>query len=467
MMPQGASLKSEETESQAEKEVIPENEIKIIFEEDSPDEFFSKAVDLAVSDPMKFASTYKEFFRGENYPDKEAPDGRLNALRVFAWGYANADNELDPEKRKEELIQKIKEAEEFYGSMEQRKKEIPEKVKRVSEELSIQEHSRPLSEQEVEESIKSFQSIFSEGEKSKNFGLFARYYLYATRGEFGMPSSSPYLDRQRTQDSNERVGSVIDNPEESKLVMQAVSEQIGRIIKGSNDSEKIAEINLENLNATQICMLLEGDFLHGSSIDSLDQIRKRGFLCREILDPNYDSMSMNRVSVSFGRQKEAVNEKLERNNYNNECIKQINKDTFFRKYRGNIARDYGAYDESTEWQLRFGEKKTRGANEDELYGRQSKISDIKVAGENAMTYIVREQDFSYELFANADTSHADEYCVGIGVPSTEIKGVIVDASSEKAIKKVLSKLAEFPFYIPAYDSETGVLLNEKMKELYK
>lgn len=80
---------------------------------------------------------------------------------------------------------------------------------------------------------------------------------------------------------------------------------------------------------------------------------------------------------------------------------------------------------------------------------------------------MREQKDSYELSAGTATSHSDEYGVGIGVPSTEIKGVIVDAMSETAVKKVFSELCKYPFYVPVYDSETGTLINESMKKLYE
>jgi len=69
--------------------------------------------------------------------------------------------------------------------------------------------------------------------------------------------------------------------------------------------------------------------------------------------------------------------------------------------------------------------------------------------------------------AGTATRHSDEYGVGIGVSSTEIKGVIVDATSEIAIEKVFSELCKYSFYIPVYDSESGTCINEEMKKLYK
>lgn len=463
MMPQGASLKSEETESQAEKEVIPENEIKIIFEEDSPDEFFSKAVDLAVSDPMKFANTYKEFFKGEDFPNK-VPDGRLNALRIFAWSFVDTDNEPEPEKQKEELLQNLKETRRFDDLMECRKKEVKASSEIILEELEIQGHGDPLSEREIEELVKTLQSNISQ-ENSQSWFYLECYYLHEHDG-LDMPTSLASRERDSNIDLNQRLQEITESPEESKQVLDMVSKKIGMIIASSNDQEIVAKANQENLNALPACVLTEGDLLHGGSIIDLDQIRKAGFLCREIVNPAYAEKSMqnNWASVSFSRQKNGVNTEKE---IKNPLIRLLSENSFFGQYQGNVASDYGAHDESVKHYLRTGEKRDKGSNEEELEERHLRLHDIRTAGDKAMTYILREQNDSYAQGANVRASRSDEYCVGIGVPSTEIKGVIVDASSEEAIKKVLSKLAEFPFFIPAYDSETGVLLNEKMKELYK
>ena len=237
------------------------------------------------------------------------------------------------------------------------------------------------------------------------------------------------------------------------------------IIVSSNDPGAVAKTNQENLDALSVCVLTEGDLLHGGSINNFDQIRKAGFICREIVDPEYAERSMqnNWASVSFSRQKNGVNTEKE---IKNPLTRLLNEHSFLGQYQGNVARDYGAHDESIRHYLQTGEKRDKGSNEEELEKRRWRFCDVRTSGDNAMTYILREQEDSYAR-DDAEASHSEEYCVGIGVPSTEIKGVIIDASSEKAIEKVLSKLAEFPFFIPAYDSETGVLLNEKMKELYK
>lgn len=461
IMPNEAQPEPEKSELQIEKEAAPENEIKKLFEENTPDSFFSKAVDFAVNDPIKFSNAYKEFFRGENFPDKEAPNGRLNALRMFAWGFINAENESDPGKKKKELIQKIKEAEEFCELMECRREEVKEKAEKIFDELKIQKHDDALSKGETEEIVEKLQS---NAHNEKNIFYIILYYLQE-KGEFFIPTSMAGK-KQRSQLLNQRIHEIMDNPEESRRALEIVSEKLRQIVEKSNNPESIIEANKININAPSVCILEEGDLLHGGPVSSMNGKRRKGFICREILNPDYKSLSMNWVSVSFGRQRKTVDEYLEQKNYANNFIRILEKNSFLGKYRGNVAYEYGAHDEAIRSFLKTGEKRIKKTNEKELENRIW-ASDIKAAGDDAITYILNKQKDAFEQGANVDSSHSDEYCVAVGVPSTEIKGVIIDADREEAIRKTFVEISKFPFYIPIYDSETGVLLNKKMRKLYR
>lgn len=471
------SLTQKEIEPKTETEIILDSELETLFAERKIDSFFEQSINYAISDPKNFCQFYKKFLAEKFSDDKFLQiydnDSRFHVLTDFNSRFTHKRENADFDKQKEQLLQEAKETKEFNELMIQRKRNAQEKSQKIFDELNIQEHGNIFSEKETNELIEQLRLNI---EDSRILKLLTHYYLYA-QGEFHMTSSmkehiawtqdKKYLDRK-----NERLADIWENPEEFKLVIDMLSEKLRTIIEKSNNPDAVALTNKENLTALPNYTLVKGDFLHGTTIDSLDKINKRGFLCRKILYPEYAKNSMSQIiggSVSFGKQtgSEIIEKRRMKNEYANILIQRYCRNSFLEKYRGNIASEYGAYDVSVRHYLRRGEQISKKSREEELKERKERIIDIKAAGDDAITYIMREQKDSYELSAGTATSHSDEYGVGIGVPSTEIKGVIVDATSETAVKKVLSELCKYPFYVPAYDSETGTLINESMKKLYE
>ncbi|MFA7245432.1 MAG: hypothetical protein WC070_04645 [Candidatus Magasanikbacteria bacterium] len=477
MREDGLTMEEMNQQTKKETETIESNkeQLEELFAKGEVDIFFVQAVKYATSDPQNFSQFYKKLFT-EKFPGKvlaQAPDAKLLVLGAFISRFTYIEGKPDFDKQKEQLLQQIKEAKEFSDLMEQRKREVRESSKKIFYELQIQEHANLLSEQEVEELIKNAQANI---EDPHILRLLISYYLY-TQGEFAMPNSSEskYLMRQDGEyinRLNERTKNILENPEELRYVLDVLSKKIRTTIEESNDHEAITATNQKNLMATPTCVLAEGDFLHGAPINTLDQVRKTGFLCREVQYPEYakTSMSLNwGGSISFGRQTkdEIIEKNRAKTNYANPFIGLLNRVSFLGRYMGNVASEYGAYDGSTRHYLKTGEQMTKKTKEEELKDRKNKIFDIKAAGDDAITYVLREQKNSYTLDAGTATRHSDEHGVGIGVPSIEIKGVIIDATSEIAIKKILSELCKYSFYIPVYDSETGTCINEEMKKLYE
>jgi len=472
----GISLQTEKVKMKLETKESPEKQLEELLTKGEIDAFFAQAIDYAIYDPQIFSQflrkLFAEKFHGEALAH-QTPDDRLFVLGAFTSQYMYIEGKPDFNKRQEQLLQKLKETKEFYDLMKQRKQIVQENGEKIFNKLQIQEHDDLLPRQELRELIDMFTNNI---EDPRILDFLTHYYLYA-RGEFNMPNSldgrsagkqdKKYIDRL-----NERLKSIRENPEELRSVLNVLSKKIRTTIEESNDREVIATTNQKNLTAPPTCTLAEGDFLHGTSISTLDQVRKTGFLCREVQHPEYakESMSLNwGGSISFGRQTkgEILNRNRERTNYANPFIGYLNRSSFLGRYMGNVASKYGAYDGIIRHYLRTGEKVTKKTKDEELEDRKKHLFDIKAAGDDAITYILREQKKSYIMDAGTATRHSDEYGVGIGVSSTEIKGVIVDATSEIAIEKVFSELCKYSFYIPVYDSESGTCINEEMKKLYK
>lgn len=469
--PEEMGLKPEEILINPETQTTPDAELETLFAEGKMDTFFEQALDYATTSPQNFCRFYKKFFV-EKFPGKvlsEVPDDRLFVLSFIA----HIEGRPDFENQKEQLLKQIKETKEFGGLMEQRKRVAQENGKKILEELQVQKSGDCLPKQEIEKMTKNLQSNI---EDPAILNLLTSYYLYA-QGEFAMPNSldgkaAREQDTEYNNRQNKRTNDIRENPEELKRVLDMLSDKVRATVEKSNDPNITAATNQDNLIAPPICIIAEGDFLHGAPISTLDQVRKIGFLCREVINPDYakSSMSLNwGGTISFGRQtkSEITGTNRTRTDYANPLLKYLNRNSFLGKYRGNIASEYGAHDGNFRHYLRTGERVAAKTKEQELEDRRKKLFDIKTAGDDAITYILREQKNSYELKAGTATSHSDEHGVGIGVPSTEIKGIVVDASSEAAIKKVFSELCKYPFFVPVYDSETGTLVNEDMKKLYK
>ena len=468
-------IQPEEVKIKLETKETLENQLMELFTKGEANAFFAQAIDYAISDPQNFSQFYRKFF-AEKFPGKilaQAPDDRLLILGAFTSRYTHIEGKPDFDNQKEQLLEKLKEIKEFGDLMEQRKQNARESGQRIFNELQIREHGDILSEQKIEELIEHLRGNI---EDPRILHLLTAYYLYI-QGEFAMPNSldsksAMKQDKEYSNRLNERWMSIREDPEELKHVLDVLSEKIRSTIEKSNDSEVVITTNRDNLKAPPTCVLAEGDFLHGAPISTLDHVRKVGFMCREVLYPEFakESISFNwGGSISFGRQTkgEIVETNRARTNYENQFIELLNRSSFLGRYMGNVASDYGAYDGSIRHYLRTGERVTKKTKEEELEDRKRKLFDIKAAGDDAITYVLRVQKNSYTLDAGTATRHSDEHGVCIGVPSTEIKSVIVDATSEIAIKKVLSKLFKYPFYIPVYDSETGTLINEEMKKLYE
>lgn len=472
--PEEMGLQPKENGEQSEIKTVPDSQLEARFTKNELDVFFAQSMDYAISDPQNFCQFYRKFF-AEKFPDKvlaQVPDDRLLVLGAFTSRFSHIEGKPNFEVQKEQLIQQARETKEFSDLMRQRRQETQQNGKKIFEELQIQEYGDVLSEEEINKLTKHLQTSM---EDPRILSLLTSYYLYA-QGEFAMPNSSEgqiarRQDKEYNNRLNKRFSDIRENPEELKHVVDMLSEKIRTTIEESNDPNITNTTNQENLTAPSTCVLAEGDFLHGAPIGMLDQVRKTGFLCREVQYPEYakTSMSLNwGGSISFGRQTkgEIVGVNREKKDYANPFLRLLNRNSFLGRYRGNVASEYGAYDESVRYYLRIGEPAQKRTKEEKLEDRRKKLFDIKVAGDDAITYILREQKNSYELKAGTATSHSDEYGVGIGVPSTEIKGIVVDASSETALKKVLSELCKYPFYIPVYDSETGTLINEEMKNKF-
>lgn len=470
--PEEMGLKPKEINVKPETKIVPDNQLEELFTEGETDAFFKQALDYAISDPQNFYQFYRKF-SAEKFPGKilsQLPDDRLIVLGAFTNCFTLIEGKPDFDKQKEQLLQQLREAKEFGDLMEQRRQRVRESGKKIFDELQIEKHGDILSEQEIEELIKHAQTNI---EDSHIRDLLISYYLYV-QGEFAMPNSlaSKYEMMQDIEEYDkrlkERKKSIRENPEELRHVLDVLSKKIRATIEESNDRKVVTTTNQQNLTAMPTCVLAEGDFLHGTLISTLDQVRQTGFLCREVTGKTSRGLNSG-GSISFGRQTrgEVGGTHEYSTNYANTFIRNLNLRSFLGHYMGNIASVYGAHDESIRHYLQTGEWVTKKTKEDKLEDRISKAPDVKAVGDDAITYILREQNNSYALVAGTATRHSDEHCVGIGVPSTEIKGVIVDATSEIAIKKVLSELCKYSFYIPVYDSETGTCINEEMKKLYE
>lgn len=428
-----------------------------VFEREGIDPFFRQAVNFAISDPLNFSAFYNQFSQ-EKFPDVhfvELPDNRLCVLSSFAYRIKLYGDSNKPDAQ-ELWVQMLKEAKEFYHYMDRRKQEVQQKGEKILSELHIHEQGQPLSFEKIDDQVNYFRRIINSDR------IFDRYYLY-TKGEF--PVISSVADRQADLEDekdydkfNDRIDQIRENPKELSQAIEIATNKVKEIIERSNDPERIKSINQENLNAAPEYILKEGDFLHGAHVESIDQIAQHGILCRELAFPGVRTSSYNHILVVFGRQleKKVVKRRGTLLDMPNPLITMLCENTFYKRYRGNVARDYGAQAN--------GESSL--TNEEELEYRRGKFFDIKAAGDDAITYIFKEQKDAYEMDSGTETPFSDEYGLPIGVPSTEIKGMIVDANRESALKKVLPRLAKFPFYVPLYDSETGVLINDGMKKLF-
>lgn len=448
------SFKSEEGE-------IQKNQVEEILEEKDPDMFFDKASKLALTDPECFSKDFVGAF-SEDVEKDHAKDSIFYFFRVFALRYLDAEREDNREEIREELMSQFREAVGFKESMDRRKGEVKESAERIFEEMDIKEKGTELSPEETEELVQYFcENVFQE---KFNHVLFVCNWLQE-RGESHIPTSR-LGKKQDYALANEIRRKVMDDPEKLKMALDATADKIKDIIQTSNDPQTLAETNDRNMDISAKFTLSEDDLLHGGYVECADYVRKEGLMCREILNPKYCSGAQNWASVSFGRQRIEPNYDLEVKDYKNPLIRIMERYDFAGQYRGNVASEYGAHDELLRHYLRTGEWRERMSNEDEVFTRNSN-RDGRVAGDDAITYIIRKQRNAFEQGAGVETSHSDEYCVVIGVPSTEIRGIIIDASNENAIIRTFEQVRKFAFYVPVYDSETGVLLNERMKELYR
>jgi len=446
--------------------------IKELFDKRKDDICFSKVLDCATNDQDDFLKSYFEYWKENINDDKFLEEydkrGKIFIFAKLANVMRRKKEGMKINKDEENIFEEAKELKDFIESLLQRKRDIVEKSQKIFDDLNVQECGTALNEKEKNELIENLAV-----KDPRILQLLIHYYVYE-RGEFFMTSSKELgmQNDEYWQRRNKRTSDIADDENEMKHVVEVVHGKLREIVEKSNNKDDIDKANEHNLALPSNYIPNEGDFLHGTTIDTLDEIRKSGFLCREIKYPEYAKRSMSQIfggSVSFGRQtrNEIKEERREKNNYANVLVEYYCKNGILGKYGDNIASKYGAYDASVKHYIRTGEKIEKKSKEEELEERKNYLIDIKAAGDEAITYILKEQKDSYELRANTQTSNSDEYGVGIGAPSTEIKGIIVDATCEKAVRTVFAGISKYPFYIPVYDSETGVLINEDMKKIYQ
>lgn len=457
---------------ESNNEFSEKENIKELFDKREDDICLSKVLDYATNDQDDFLESYLEYWKENINDDKFLEEydksGKLFIFAKLASAIKRKKEGMKINEDEENIFEEARELKDFIGSLLQRKQDIIEKGQKIFNDLNIQEHGAELSEKEKNELIENLAI-----KDPRILEFLIHYYVYE-RGEFFMTSSKELRmqDDEYWQRRNKRTRNIAEDENEMKHVVEVVHGKLKEIVERSNNKDDIDRANKGNLALPSNYIPNEGDFLHGTTLDTLDEIRKSGFLCREIKYPEYAKRSMSQIiggSVSFGRQtkNEIKGASRTKKNYANNLIEYYCKNSFLGKYGDNIANEYGAYDASVRHYIRTGEKNIKKSEEDELEERKNYLIDIKAAGDSAITYILNEQKKSYELCANAQTSNSDEYGVGIGVPSTEIKGIIVDATCEKAVRTVFSSVSKYPFYIPIYDSETGILINEDMKKIYQ
>lgn len=363
----------------------------------------------------------------------------------------------------------IEQAKEFYKQIAQRSEEVRKRGKDILENLAISKHGEPVSEQEMRKIGEQLQTNITDPHM---LDLLVHYYLFAHEG-FRMPNSIGYGDPGLREKYGARLEHFIgDDQDREQILLPRLTEKIFDIVKESNDPKKIAEANQANLKAPLTYELIEGDFLRGGSLGTMEQIRKMGFFCREVVDPQLAkaSISMNfGGTVSFGRNfGESMWLRSRKYTplhlyFSNPFIMYLYGSSFLGRYFSNVASNYGAEDQTIRHLIETG-KTTLSPKE--ARARRAALPDVKAAVESAVTYILKEQKNSYAMSSCAEGPYSDEYGVGMGVPSTEIKGVIVDATKKEAVEKLFVELAKFPFYVPVYDCVTGALVNEEMKKLY-
>ncbi len=454
------------------KEFSEKVNIKDLFDKREDDICFSKALDYAINDQDDFSKSYFEYWKeninDDRFLEEYDKGGKIFILLKLASVIKRKKEGMKINEDEENIFEETKKLKNFIELLIQRKQDIIEKSQKIFNDLNVQECGTALNEKEKNELIENLAV-----KDPRILQLLIHYYVYE-RGEFFMASSKELRmqNDEYYQRRNKRTSDIAEDENEMKHVVEVVHGKLREIVERSNNKNDTGKANKENLALPSNYIPNEGDFLHGTTIDTLDEIRKSGFLCREIKYPEYAKRSMSQIfggSVSFGRQtKNEIKEKgREKKNYANVLFGDYCKNSFLGKYRGNIASEYGAYDASVRHYTRTGEEIEKKSKEEELEERKSYLIDIKAAGDEAITYILKEQKDSYELYANTQTSNSDEYGVGIGASSTEIKGIIVDATCEKAVRIVFNGVSKYPFYIPVYDSETGVLINEDMKKIYQ
>ena len=469
-----------------------------LFKSGDIQKFFDEGLDFVIDDLEGFSAEYSKFLKG-NVTREKFPQGLPAELDVLARIRIASLREGVSAQERSDLLAQVEEVKEVFDMLKKREGQVRVKGGSLVEELSVESQKRkitsaiqrhgtseadssefdlheppkPLALSEQSALIEKFNQRILHDEKSNN--KLSAYHHFVRDGR-PMPNSFDSHGLAKGVKEQQIVNSAkLDTEEGSGRKERMIKEKVQEIIEFSNDPIKIDAANQRNLNSADVCELGEGDFLQGAPLTTMEKVRNVGFLCREVTGARDMGSSNYGGTVSFSRQREDPNLEApgkHHRGFSNIWLRTYFKKKFVGRYMGDAAifSGYGAHEDDL--LRRIANYKPQESHDTRKQKIGTNSAELRIAhdtkiNDDAITYILKEQKGAYKMNLNVDSDYSDEYGVGLGVPSTEIKGIVVNATHEKNLKDALAEVMKFPFFVPVYDAATGVLVNGEMKKMYQ